>query len=1537
VLTADIAALPRSAFAQLRGGVQQQEGIRGRRRDRLPRVAALESALNLAIKTLKTDAAKGLDLLQAIIESPEDSPYDLESNDRPVIAEFPTLRPSEDSNTAPDDIPASIKDTAEDQILANAETLLPQYELRFGPTARSLEQDAVQKEDAAALREIARRYALTDAGVDAMWRLAIAAFDDGDTASVRRWCNRLRRQGAHVDRLEPRLSLLSAWTNLARNDASAATADLTALKARSPQGLELDGRAVPWFASEEGMAPWLERLLPQPGAKEPVGGLQSWKVAFGDRRRNGLSPVAPPFLDTGWKYPLTDQFDDRYNPANVELVTRLAAELAPAPGTLTQPLLNVQLPLIVGDRVIFSGYGSLKSVLLSTGECDWSGVSIDDTLKQFWSETNPSVVHERSALLERFLAQRAYRDHASCAISTDGSQVYRLAQCGIVGGQMSYTGIPMAVRNDNLLLPRSFNSLQAYKLDGGVMRWEKGGPPRPLNAETPADDPLDLVGSFFLSAPIVWKGELLTVAEQSNQVRLYSLDPEDGHPLWLQALLNVVEGRIADSPERRYAGVLPAIDGSTFVATLGDGTIVAFDVAQRRWLWSFTYRNPSPIDPNVMMMRNFGQRNPMRNSVDSILQTDGWLDPRTLIAGSRVLATPMDGDDLVCLDLETGKRLWTAPRGDSLYLDGVSNQVAVVVGPTEIRAYRITDGSLAWTTSIPAPSGRGVRMANRYSFPTASAEIITIDLENGHLLARSALPSGRPAGNLVAAPGILISQTPSEVRAFRSNNALEAEIGKRLAENPAAPQALSLRGEWALHRGEIDKGEADLQVAADAGDSRAKQALAWSLVSGLERDYDRYESRIPEIEQFEPSLRAQAWQFVADGRQRNDDFAGAIVAILRAAEAIDEPADRLLAGEDALRIRQSRLLFGRAADLAERLSPDDRTALREHIRVRLTELVNDAVAFDRAAAVLPTDLVPEDAVLARLESSPTPLIQVEQRLLKLRDSKDLKIAAKASLQLVRLAVTNPQSPFPQTIIDDLYGRLADVSVEEGRPAAQVLRSLLNSPELTDYLSHQRWPAGRLSAHPAEAQGIPEYQAPISVGGPRPELLAGWTFAADASGTGITACDALGVFRWKEPAGNRDANGVEPRLSVNGRLMLLEFTDNFRILDASTGQTIRTIGLWGELSPELQGRPFRSIPMRAPGARAVGPLLNNYVAYVERPRSMASSIRGLTSRLIAMEPLTGRELWSRPIDDASGVSADEQTVVVAQSQGQMSVFRAADGRLLTTSQLPSGWSVDRDYQNGVLRLLQRPATESTSEFGMFDPLQNDFVWKRQAARDAKFDLVDGRDLAIYEPDGQFRLIEGETGREQISLKLDPTPNTQFVTVLRDPERLYICVSDRLEIGGSRSLVGPLSKARPAEGNLFAVDRRTSELLWKQEMHRQAVTREQPGRWPILVFSIVQTQFQQERPGTPSRTTSIRLINRSTGETVYQGELPTSRDGLRGWKADIAKGTITLRFGEAGLQVRSGADPEPAKPADGPPPPQVPLPDAPPPPPGSSPFE
>ncbi len=641
------------------------------------------------------------------------------------------------------------------------------YDQEFGITAEVMLKEAVKAGDASKLNEIARRFFHTDAGYEAVYRLGMLSADHGEPFAAALQLQRIKALPEVARRYEPLLSLKLAlcWeqAGLPGNGAQV----LRQLKRESPNSrIRLGRREVALFDQDSQARQWLAATLGQagPGTRSEA---EQWTMPRGNPSRNAVSTKSSPVGPLAWSRSTIRDEDSlglsRGQMAQMEQEIEKLAETRRG----EQHLLPIPAsqPLIADNLAIFRTMQNVQAVDLRSGETRWKTAHADAVLRPVLSHVNPQpdpsiqpnglpnngLPNNRTpSALDQFLAQRVWRDVTVGTLSCDPQRVYSIEDAGMTDG------VHYAINGQaDPLMPKPYNKLMAFGLGTGRAEWEVGGP-RVAN-----DDPIG--GTFFLGPPLPLGQQLYCLSERNNEIALMVLHAGTGKLLWEQRLLAPAMN-LKVNRQRRLTGLSPAFGQGVMICPTAAGAVVAVDVSRRMLLWAYKYESDQTEDTMVTNMAMMQGRN-FEFLQESIHPEDCWADSVPVVTGSRVLLTPNDSQELHCLDLSTGKLQWALPRGDGIYLAGVYDGMAIVVGRKQIRAVHLTDGHDAWPMPVPIslPAGRGYLAEGKCHLPLAGGEIASIDLKQGRVSARSKLPQDQPVGNLISAGGRVVIQSIDSV------------------------------------------------------------------------------------------------------------------------------------------------------------------------------------------------------------------------------------------------------------------------------------------------------------------------------------------------------------------------------------------------------------------------------------------------------------------------------------------------------------------------------------------------------------------------------------------------------------------------------------------------------------------------------------------------------------------------------------------------------------------------------------------------------
>lgn len=1426
------------------------------------------------------------------------------------------------------------------------------YRRRYEPLAAQRLAAARARDDLTELLEIVRTYPLTLAATEAAQAAGDLAFDQGETAlAARIWERLLLDLAPGPQRTAALIEISRAWT-LAGQPESAATSvsELSTLTQTSP--IEYEGKLLAPPAT--GDATWLNKVF-GPVAPLVPQRTNDWHMGGGHPRRWGHGPLVSPLQRDSWVYPLIDQYDvfsrkpgdeaeERHQKFETMLRNLETKYLRNAALKIT-PML-VGSPLVDGETVLVQGLGSVKALDARTGQLKWSGVVKDDTFLYF-AERNYDDSNER--LVDIFLAQRTWLNQTGASLASDGRQVYSISGTGMVGVQRPNLFMPnrgQPTRNE--LTPPSDNRLITYDIQSGRLKWEVGGPS--VAVQVDENGPLTgeskrLAGAFFMGAPLPVDGQLFILAEHRGQIRLFSLSPETGETDWSLPLLNP-DSPIAFDETRRMYGLSPSYAGGLLICPTGEGVVVAIDPLLRRVAWIHQYQPRSVImNDRVMLMMRFQprSRNESGLPMDSMLRARRWFDVSPVLIAGRILLPAPESNQLYCLDMETGKPLWSLERKDGLFVAACTERHCLIAGERNIQAFRLSDGKPAWSQEIPTPTGRGIVSGGQYLLPVATNEILAIDMKTGRILARSPIDPARNynAGSLVAAGDRLLMQTASELIGLRPLSEMSREIASNLNVPDTRALALAEQGELLLIQGREPEAVALLKESLQLQDSvPTRRLLVWSLLDRLKFESAGSLGLIDELKKtaIDPDQKRLVNRLFAEGLEKSGESLAAFRAYLDLVDDIN-PGDELMEIAVNHRVRDDRWLRGRLTQLHS-LAND---SLRQQMRQALSEKYAaepEPPQKLRFAHVVGIDLAPqlhlELALANRLDQF------MGQRVLwTLSESRDLTLRGPAVARLLQNELSQRRTLFISHLVDELQHELASVECEPGVTGAALLERIQKNSQTSILLQkmEQRASLPSVTPRPAGLSAVLHPRDVFPVVGARRGPYTDWMMSVEQGPSPqIQITDGSGRNR------NSPHHGEPGEMRQNSlryaqtdpQLVLLAFRDRFLVTSPmDSGNHPRLIGIFADPNP-ANDRAMLNLRL-APGLRNnaspplgnVGPLTFDTLCYQSGEDLLAVLPYSMTA---AKSP---RIQWRRsgtPV--GSEICADADFVVLTPPPlDRLIVYRTADGAQLAERRMPPG-RVDRKQADwGRLVLLSRiekadAAHPERQTWAMYDPVSDKEVWNQAFPKGTLWTPVNGSDLAFLEPDGTLQLLDDQTGKTlwSVSLPAQSVAPHEFA-VHTDEERIYVHTWHPMSSGQDPIMEEISSKNGSitlVNGLAVALERRTGQILWSRPMEQQLFHGNVPAGSGLLAY--IARRQRESAPSVKSSYTALVLLNRRTGEPVFSQELPGSKSG-DGWTRQPS-GAMLLRLSgqdfrlkwegdtDTGTSAPDQDEPVPPIPPDGP---------------------
>ncbi len=582
------------------------------------------------------------------------------------------------------------------------------YERVFGLEAKRLLADAQRSDDPSKFDLVARRYPATQAGYAALsWRLSWW-LDHGRYGLAARCADHLLRLSVHEQRLE------------AATLQKAAAAYVWSGQTRKVQELlrRFGDRVVRTQGRDVSLRQWVDQLTAAPAAQQ-----RDWLGPGGNPRRNGVFPGSPPLVRPLWSVTLdaADGPDQR-----VVEWTRMAWE------DVAQPVAVASSPVVVNGQLVVRDFAGVRAVDVRTGRTVWR---YDSPVG--WSRLISQLVQTYRQGLSEFEA--AFVGNSTFAtLTSDGRHVYAVEfgrtelSAGARAVPVLSPIVPFALRtapvDEQATQWVRWNRLVALPLvpadatdEKAVVRvrpvWSVGGPP---------DSQAPLAGHYFLTPPLAVDGLLYVLAESQRQLKLLVLRPSTGQLVWSQTVA-LADSEISHPSQRnrRLSSAFPSFADGLVVCPTDLGVLVAVNAVTGQLQWVYPYREPSGSLRGRLPWVVFRNQRPLLGQAG--------IPPLVHVHAGRVVFLPRDSQFVHCVDLQTGRELWRAPRDTGVYVGVVTDDRVVVVGDAAVWSLSLDDGQRLWSTETGMPAGRGVAVDDVYLVPLKSGQVAAVDVNTGQL------------------------------------------------------------------------------------------------------------------------------------------------------------------------------------------------------------------------------------------------------------------------------------------------------------------------------------------------------------------------------------------------------------------------------------------------------------------------------------------------------------------------------------------------------------------------------------------------------------------------------------------------------------------------------------------------------------------------------------------------------------------------------------------------------------------------------------
>lgn len=309
----------------------------------------------------------------------------------------------------------------------------------------------------------------------------------------------------------------------------------------------------------------------------------------------------------------------------------------------------------------------------------------------------------------------------------------------------------------------------------------------------------------FLGTPLAHGQRLYVLSSDRELVQLNCLSESTGRSIWQRPLLyehasgNMQSSRFLRHDEQKIGAAICGVDGQTIISALKNGVLVGTSVVDGHLKWATNLTDE--INPTDIQQR---QMDAFAGVEDHAI----GFPPR--ISEGRIIWAAAEGSYVHCVDSQSGQILWKVPRAvisggltegsRDEYVANITADRAIMVGTRHIRALSLTDGNPVWTTPVQQQTGFVTCNNQTCLVPQQDGTVAAVELKTGQTSALTGDVFDEPddiIGSLAADGEVVCAATPLSVSVFPSTSVRvrQADAQKAADDILRESQLLVLNGE----------------------------------------------------------------------------------------------------------------------------------------------------------------------------------------------------------------------------------------------------------------------------------------------------------------------------------------------------------------------------------------------------------------------------------------------------------------------------------------------------------------------------------------------------------------------------------------------------------------------------------------------------------------------------------------------------------------------------------------------------------------------
>ena len=1357
-------------------------------------------------------------------------------------------------------------------------------EVQFGVTARRELSEAIAAGDFERIGGVARKYLHTEAGYDAQALLAQYKLTQGHPLAAAGLLQNLLEFPAARQRYGPGLALATARVLRCAGNVKAAAMSLKQAASYFPgASLTISGQQVPLDATTN----WLEILSRDAQQEQTIVNMaagNAWAVTGGSPERNATSQLSMPLPTERWVREIHSSLPEK------EAIER-QAQVEIQKGRVLLPKFELRM---IGDLVLTKTTdASLLAIDFGTGVIKWP-LYFHNAPVQL--SNLPYAEAGGNAPLSDELQNRVWGSSAFGKFSCDAERLYFVSgSADHILSDESMFRVDQETQDSNFL---EGASLQAQ----GAIQWRIGG-------STGVDEP-QLAGAYFLGPPLPYEGELYCVIDVRGETKLVVLDAATGKLRWKQQLVQSSNPLLRTDTERRSQALSPTIADGVILCPTGVGAIVAVDLMSHGLRWGATY-NTHRGSANL----TFRQRGAFGQGPEFSAAERRWQEPALIAQSGVVAVSPPESDEMFCRDIASGAlRLAPQRRNAFRYIAGLRNNRLVVVGERQVAAIDLDSERPAWQREFPKGltlAGKGLWQSDSLLIPLTDNQLIHVSTEDGSVLDTAQV--AQPLGNLFAYKDQLLSVSASAVTAYYTRDALTAQVAERLAADAKDTWALNQQSQLALAQGNLAGALRALETSyeLDPNSADTRYLLVDLLLDGLVTDFATFESlahKYADIVEIGPQ-RFRFLQQLALGQIRSGQYLDAFKRLL---SLIPQPGNtfttttnrqRDISLEDGRQVDSDVWIATALARAYTAATPEDQREMRQLVAGELRSIENTMVPLRREKLRYLQWLPPAFDALIDLSQSllggneQTIAEQLLQAPLYAGDSA----AKQTALKLLQRPALEDHAMAPPMFGNSRFSTRQPRGLDAESTAsdtADVANSDADSPQ-----KHQaEWNQGlaRMNASDESRYQFGSRVDVMSERYGRPELSVALSSSMVVLRTGQGDDRAHLEFPGTASDG---ANGGLTQATLRGGLLLIEKNSEIAAFDIYRNSTARAEAmLWRHSLYNPGAGP--SQPFSTPEISTVNTRLGFNLNQREMPGRQQAVVGPLTpagvvlqisDRVLMLDALTGREIWSRGgyANRVQLTAVGLELAIVNPSAGMVQVVDCRDGGEVRRHMIRGDWIPWLSY-NGMLVDFSKSGVvpPPPTTIRVWDGFSGEEQLRLDVPLGSCAQVCEGRYLVVLEPNSYLHYCDLQAPRSSYKRHTIQTElNVESIAVQRFENRLIVLSNSGRGRPAQEDML-------PISGDVYAIDRQTGELLWDKpgRLFDMQFPKSQPRQSPFMFVYRMQSQTAGEHRA------SVALIDLRTGQLAYSNTSLALRASLgfamnlrpQEQTIDVGLGARSLRF-------------------------------------------